>query len=412
VIFVETLPREDATAGSTPAAWRPRGDPGLQALRAPALLRDVTPVVLDVHHRSGVAGLRALGEGGLRPVAVGRRWSDAGLWSRYARAKDVLAGHGPPPQRLAAAVGRTAGAGVAYPGEEPTIDHILAAAAHTPQVVAPFPAKATRLLRHKAQLAALAHHAGIAVPRTWMVAPARDVRAARVRLPCAVKSEGGVGTLSRTYLVETHEELEAVLGCVPDDERIVVQERLGGPLVCLALVLDRAGAVVARFQYVAETTWPASAGPTARAVSVAPDSDLVQRSARMLRSAGYWGLVQLDFLPGADGLALIDANPRFYAALALATRCGVNLPAAWHGVVAGAQLPSPGPYRLGLRYRWLEADVVAALRGLPERLRPEPGRTTGAMWEPRDPAPAALLAASALASRPIRRVASGRWRRS
>ena len=107
---------------------------------------------------------------------------------------------------------------------------------------------------------------------------------------------------------------------LPPDEVLVVQERLDGPLVCLAMVVDRAGDVVARFQHLAYSTWPAEAGATARGVSVVPDPELVARAARVVGAAGYWGLVQLDFLPGPDGYALIDANPRYYAALALATR--------------------------------------------------------------------------------------------
>ena len=49
-----------------------------------ARLNATTPAVLDVQLRSGVAGLRGLGRAGLGPVALGRSWADAGLWSRHA----------------------------------------------------------------------------------------------------------------------------------------------------------------------------------------------------------------------------------------------------------------------------------------------------------------------------------------
>ena len=119
------------------------------------------------------------------------------------------------------------------------------------------------------------------------------------------------------------------------------------------------------------------------------------------------GLVGTGFLGRPDGPTLIDANPRFYPALALATACGVNLPAAWHRVITGppAGAPEPGAYRVGLEYRWLEADIIAALRGRPDRLLQRPDRpTTGAMWEPDDPIPAALLSALAITSRPAKRL--------
>ena len=88
---------------------------------------------------------------------------------------------------------------------------------------------------------------------------------------------------------------------LPPTEPLLVQERVAGPLTCVGVVIDRAGALVARFQHVAHTTWPADAGPTARALSVAPDDDLIARAARLAGAAGYWGLLELDFLAGPTG---------------------------------------------------------------------------------------------------------------
>jgi len=371
-------------------------------------LIEATPVAVDVHLRSGVAGLRALGEAGLDPVALGRTWGDAGLWSRHAADRAVVAGRSQSPRCFTDALGRLVGdvgPVVPYPGMERTIDLILAAANTRPDVVAPFPAGATCVLRKKSNLAPLADDAGIAVPRTWIVGTPAELRRARIGFPCAVKSDDPVGSLSGTRIVEGREAVHRLLDRVPQDGPLIVQERIEGPLVCLAVVVDREGAVVSRFQHVAHTTWPAEAGPTARAVSVVPDRDLVARAGQLVRAAGYWGLVQLDFLPGSDGHAIIDANPRYYPALALATKCGVNLPGAWHQVVLGAPTTTPVPYRVGMSYRWVEADVMAALRGRPGRLLYRGGEsTTGAMWDTEDPVPAALLAAVAVASRPVKRV--------
>jgi predicted ATP-grasp superfamily ATP-dependent carboligase len=358
-----------------------------------------TPVVVDVHLRSGVAGLRAFGKAGLGPVALGRTWGDAGIWSRYASERAVISGRSDSPRRFAEGLSRVAGDRrhvIPYPGMEPTIDLVLEAAATTPGVVAPFPAEATRLLRQKSNLAALAADAGIAVPRTWFVASADELRRAPISFPCAVKSDDPVGSLTATCIVDGADALDRLLDRVAPEEPLVVQECLSGPLVCLGMVVDRTGAVVSRFQHLAYSTWPADAGPTARAVSVEPDHDLVARAAQLIRAAGYWGLVELDFLPGPRGHALIDANPRYYPALALATECGVNLPAAWHQVVIGAPPGIPGPYRVGMTYRWLEADVLAAIHGSP-RLLFERQRhpKTGAMWSRTDPLPGVMLATSA-----------------
>jgi hypothetical protein len=409
------LERQAPSRAANPPGNAPPGSsapPTAKRFRAPAVwagdarLAAAAPVAVDVHLRSGVAGIRALGTAGLDPVAIGRTWGDAGLWSRHAAARAVVQGDGDNDRCFVDTLGRLSeqiGPVVPYPGMEPTIDLVVAAAAACGDVVAPFPPGPTGLLRQKSNLATLAREARIAVPRTTIVATPAELRGAPISFPCAVKSDHPVERLRGTRIVSSRAALQHLLDHLPPNRALLVQERLEGPLVCLALVVDREGVVVARFQHVAHMTWPAEAGPTARGVSVAPDADLVARSAQLLRAAGYWGLVELDFLPSREGPALIDANPRYYPAIALATACGVNLPAAWHRVVTGGPSAVPGPYQVGRSYRWLEADIVAALRGRPHRLRPaDGGSATGAMWDAEDPLPAALLAGSAVASRPAK----------
>ena len=64
----------------------------------------------------------------------------------------------------------------------------------------------------------------------------------------------------------------------------------------------------------------------------------------------------------------------------------------------GDHLPAPAPYRVGVTYRWLKADLTAALRGLPGRLLyRSPSPRTGAMWAFDDPVPGAVLAAGSRA---------------
>jgi predicted ATP-grasp superfamily ATP-dependent carboligase len=157
--------------------------------------------------------------------------------------------------------------------------------------------------------------------------------------------------------------------------------------------------VVSGFQHVALTTWPTAAGATARGRSIALDAELVARARDLLVRAGYWGLAAMDFLEGPRGPVLIDINPRYYTSLALALACGVNLPAAWHSITAGTEPPPARPYRTGVTYRWLEAEVLEFAHRLPRRIHDGAnGPRTGPMWDPRDPVPGPLLAAHAVAS--------------
>lgn len=369
----------------------------------------MTPVVIDVHVRGAVAGLRGLGAAGHEPVALGRAWGDAGLWSRYAARRAVVRGADRHPARLggalAALAGPAGGAVAPYPATEDGVDAVLAAARERPAVVAPFPREPTERLRRKSEVAAIAADAGLSGPAALRGTASELLASALAPVPCAVKSDGRGGALPTTRIVQTPDVLGRVLGSLPPDEPLLVQPRLRGPLMCVGIVVDADGRVASRFQHVTLDTWPASAGSSAWARSVRPDEQLIARAGGLLAGLGYRGLAQLDFMRGPDGPVLIDVNPRYYGSLALALAAGVNLPSAWHAVTVGAEPPRPGSYRTDVTYRWLAADVVALARGRPRRLWRRTQRPrAGAMWDRRDPLPGAILAAHAFGDRPLARV--------
>lgn len=180
----------------------------------------------------------------------------------------------------------------------------------------------------------------------------------------------------------------------------------------VALVLGHDGAIAARFQRLARQTWPRAAGSTALAVSVVPDERLVSRLARMLGGAGYHGLAQVQVIETATGPVLIDINPRFYGSMPLAAACGVNVAAAWHAVAVDAQPAPVGSYSVGVTYRWLEADFLAALRGSPRDLiRRAPAPRVGDTWARDDPLPGFLYSGQIITKRVGRRLAQRHPRR-
>jgi hypothetical protein len=352
----------------------------------------VDALVADAQLPNAVAGLRGLGRAGVRATAVAPSRAAAGLWSRYAAGRAVgslavaAAEHGPV---------------VVYPGQERTIDGLLALAGD-PNVVLPWDPAALPALREKRRLPELAGDHGLRAPATHFAGTAAGLVAAEPPLPVVVKPAHAVGvSLPTARLVESRGELEALAAELAPGEEVLAQEHAAGRLMSLALVLDRAGGVAARFQEEALRTWPRGAGTFVTTVSVAPDDELVERAGAMLAGAGYWGLVQLDLVLGPEGAVLLDANPRFYLCMPLALACGVNLPAAWHAVVAGGDPGSPRPYPAGRTYRDLEGDLYSARRGHPGHLlRPGRRADTGAAWASDDPLASALLAAAA-AAKPI-----------
>lgn len=360
-------------------------------------------LVTDVHTRSGVAGLRALGHAGIEVVAFGPRRSAAGLWSRHRAARTLGPDAIADADGFAAAVVRQAerhGPVVVYPGQEAGIDPVLEAATRTRAAFLPYPGAAElRALRDKRILPALAEEAGLAAPRTLVEATAEELAGQRLPMPCVVKRTR-LGDQARARVVRSHVEMRTILSELPADERVLIQERVRGALVGLAIVVDRSGCVVARLQQVALRTWPSEAGGSSLAVSTAPDEKLTQAAARLLASAGYWGLAQLQFIDTERGPALIDVNTRFYGSMPLALACGVNLAAAWHAVaVDSPSSATPSEYRTGVSYRSLRHDLSAAARGSPGLLlRRAPRPTSGALWARDDPVPSALLMAQAVSA--------------
>lgn len=363
-------------------------------------------LVPDAHLNAAVAGIRGLGLGGMRVMALGPSWTSPGLWSRHAAGRAV----GPSVVSAPAALGdRIAslaaehGPLVVYPSREETIDLMLSASGWE-GVVLPFPGnEVLQQVRDKSQLEATAAAAGLATPGVLFEGTAAEIAGHRFRWPVVVKPAQPVSALKTARLAGDEEELRRLLDGVPAAEPLLVQERVTGPLVSIELVIDREGRLAARFQQVTRRTWPSAAGSIALATSVEPDEGLVSRTAAMLAELGYWGLAQVDFVETPSGFTLLDVNPRFYRCLPLAVACGTNLPALWHAVAVGRPVGAPGAYRTGMTYRWLEADFVAAVRGAPGRLferAPQP--STGAAWASGDPLPGVLLSVSALVSRGMR----------
>ncbi len=366
-------------------------------------------LVTDVHIRSAIAGLRALGRAGLKTVALAPDRGAAGGLSRFATVRATGPDPGEDAAGFAESVARLAvehGPLVVYPGTEDAIDPLYTHATSLgPAVKLPYPGWATlEALRDKRRLTPLAADVGLSTPEILFEGDAAELRDAGVSLPAVVKPARPGGTGS-ARVIESASDLERLLDGLPAEEPLLVQERANGRLMALGMVVGRDGSPAARIQQEASRSWPSNAGPSSLAVSVAPDEELVAQAASMLASAGYWGLAQLQFVRDGGVPKLIDVNPRFYGSMPLALASGVNLPAAWHSVALDRPTGVQGPYREGVTYRWVEADLMAALRGSPKGLlRRAPQPRVGAWWAGEDPLPALALGVEAVRQRVHRRL--------
>jgi predicted ATP-grasp superfamily ATP-dependent carboligase len=188
----------------------------------------------------------------------------------------------------------------------------------------------------------------------------------------------------------------------PQVERI---ERAGAQVVLQEPVAGRLGALVGVFhggrlhgcvQQESQRLWPSPYGASARARTVEVDRDLVVRSEAVLGEIGWSGLVEMQFLTGADGVPhLSDLNGRFYGSLALAEAARPGLVDTWVRTVLGEPMPELGDGAPGVRYSWIAGDLRRARLerrgGLVGDVLDTARAAVGAehsVWRLRDPGPA------------------------
>jgi predicted ATP-grasp superfamily ATP-dependent carboligase len=251
----------------------------------------------------------------------------------------------------------------------------------------------------KAELVRAAEAVGIAVPEEVEAEALPDestpvvVKArlhARPDLPGAPPRIDSTVVVGRTAVVRRVAEIRA-LGGDPQ-----VQAFATGALTAYAAVRGPQGVVADSWQRAARI-WPPGAGASCRAVTIEADADLTARAEALLEHLDWFGLAELQFLVGEDGVPrLIDLNGRFYGSLSLAVAAGANLPAAWADLALG-RAPTSGRVRArpGVHYHWGTADLRRAVRERRGGLLPDLASTAAyamrarhSVLDPADPGPA------------------------
>ena len=180
----------------------------------------------------------------------------------------------------------------------------------------------------------------------------------------------------------------------------LLQEVVSGGLLALSVLVDGRGDILAAVEQRADHLWPPASGVSVRAVTVRRDEDLVARVQTLLRTLGWTGLAQLQFIvPADDEPKLIDFNGRFYGSLGLAVAAGTNLPAMWARLATGRPVIGSATARSGVRYQWLEGDLRRARIERRSGLRADvidclsqAPRSVHSIWARDDPWPAVRYA--------------------
>ncbi|MBV9582987.1 MAG: ATP-grasp domain-containing protein [Chloroflexi bacterium] len=228
----------------------------------------------------------------------------------------------------------------------------------------------------KAPLMQLASRLGIPHPRTVLPASLEEVLplSRGLRFPLVVKpraSSAGRGiayVAAREDLVGAWEvahgayPLPMVQECVPNGRKFGV-----------GLLMDHNGRCVASFVQEELRHFPLRDGMSTLQVSVLRP-DLVERAVSLLRTIGWHGLAEVEFMehPDTGEMLLLEVNPRIWASIQLAVTCGVNFPYLLHQLATGRPFEEAHTYVVGRQCRWLLPGDILHFLANSDRMRMQP----------------------------------------
>jgi predicted ATP-grasp superfamily ATP-dependent carboligase len=357
-----------------------------------------TVLVTDADRGSAIAIIRSLGRRGYRVIAGDANSSSLGFRSRYtaerllypspSRAPDAFV------QSLLEAIRRwhvdlvipVTDAAILPLSEERSRWNGLC------QVAMPDP-EPLRLVTDKRKTLELAARLGIPAPRSEAADSPEAARrlAEHLGWPVVLKPKSSriyrdrksIEAFEVTY-ANRPDEVMTRLGPLEGRCEILVQEYCGGVGYGVGLLMHE-GRPLAAFQHRRLHEVPLTGGASSFRESAALDPVLYENSVRLLGALRWTGLAMVEFKVGAAGPKLMEVNGRVWGSLPLAVLSGVDFPA----LLAELHLRGPStngagpesPYRIGVRARNLESDMVWIAAALSGRRRfpflKTPGRGQG-----------------------------------
>jgi predicted ATP-grasp superfamily ATP-dependent carboligase len=229
--------------------------------------------------------------------------------------------------------------------------------------------------RDKQQTAALAASAGVPAPKTlpastWTEAVESATACRWQAVLKARTSSGGRGI----FFIDGPDDLAAAWRKIrPEWGGSLMQARIAqGRKYDVALLYGPEGDLRASFVQEELRWFPLQYGASTLQESV-HRPDLVALATRLLSPIGWRGPVEVEFMEDPSGTPyLMEVNPRFWASLALAIRCGVNFPLLTVQLAAGEEAWGPNEYPTGLRTRWLLPGDLLHFAVNPHRFRMHP----------------------------------------
>ncbi|RLC78160.1 MAG: hypothetical protein DRI61_10315 [Chloroflexi bacterium] len=178
------------------------------------------------------------------------------------------------------------------------------------------------------------------------------------RFPLVLKPVYGRGNLQ---FVNNKKELrQAVKLFKMNDVPFFVTEYVPGFENLSFAGLFKKGKLQVFFIYRELREFPLTGGSATYAVSIY-DSYIKERCRKLLEGLNWHGVAMVEFKLDLQGTPyFMEVNPKFWASLELAIRCGVNFPLLLLKMCEGEKIEQP-KYIVGKRFRWVLEDVLSFL---------------------------------------------------
>jgi predicted ATP-grasp superfamily ATP-dependent carboligase len=232
----------------------------------------------------------------------------------------------------------------------------------------------------KSKTLRIAEEVGTPTPKTFHARTRAEIinLSARIQYPAVIKprwsyfrKRSGEVKFSRPFYVNSSSELISTYTKVETDfPSPMIQEYVPGHNISVATLFDRGEPKVACFIRV-KRTLPVTGGNSVLRESIPPDPKLLRYASNLLRRLNWHGVAEVEFrIDSRDSTPkLMEINPRFWGSMNVAIESGVDFPYLLYSLAKGEQIRPIFKYRLGVKFRWWNADsenLRSTLRGEPK----------------------------------------------
>ena len=343
-----------------------------------------TVLVTDVSRGCSIAIIRSLGRAGYRVIAADSDPKCIGFKSKYVWKTMVYPSPEANPDKFTELLLneiKTQNVELVIPTTELVIQPIIKnrelfeAQTH----LALPPTEQYRVVTDKQKTMDLALKLGIPIPATQVVETAEEALkyADKLGWPIVLKpitsakinGDGKVEAFEVTY-ASSKDELQQLMQRFEGRCEVLLQKYHDGKGYGIEMLMHE-GNLIAAFSHKRLREYPVSGGASSYRESVMLDEELFAYSEALLKELKWTGLAMVEFKVNGSEKILMEINGRVWGSLPLAIASGVDFPLMLVELVLNglesAQSISPKEYKIGLRSRDLQRDVMWIARVLGQK---------------------------------------------